>query len=106
MIGSSEEGIARPSKCCAAKGSSLPGDKQNSAPALAFPALAMLVVACIQVALFLGAWQDPFGLMGYWYERLTRANNLLGLLALNSIASGIFGSFSDAPAGFTSTRQS
>jgi len=51
---------------------------------------AMLVVACIQTALFLGAWHDPFGLIGYYYEQFTRTNNTAGLVALNFLAAGIF----------------
>src|SRR5207237_2120354 len=29
---------------------------------------AMFVVGGIQAALFLGGWNDPFGLIGFWYQ--------------------------------------
>jgi len=51
---------------------------------------AMFVVAAIQTALFLGAWHDPFGLIGYYYEQFTRSGNDIGLIALNLLAAGIF----------------
>lgn len=51
---------------------------------------AMFVVSGIQVALFLGGWNDPFGLLGYFYREFTLAGNDWGLLALNLIGVGIF----------------
>ncbi|HEY8665687.1 MAG TPA: complex I subunit 1 family protein, partial [Tepidisphaeraceae bacterium] len=54
---------------------------------------AMFIVGGIQAALFLGGWNDPFGLMGYFYRKLTAdpANiNTTGLIVLNLIGAGIF----------------
>ena len=31
----------------------------------------MFVVGGIQTALFLGGWNDPFGLIGYFYHQLS-----------------------------------
>jgi hypothetical protein len=42
------------------------------------------------VALFLGGWNDPFGLIGYYYAEFTAAGNTAGLLALNVIGAGMF----------------
>ena len=53
---------------------------------------AMFVVAGIQAALFLGGWNDPFGIIGYYYN-LWSADpdaHLFGLLALNVIGAGMF----------------
>ena len=53
---------------------------------------AMFVVAGIQVALFLGGWHDPFGLIGY-YHQVFLANpdqHVVGLIVLNVIAVSIF----------------
>ena len=50
----------------------------------------MFVVGAIQSALFLGSWNDPFGLIGYYYEHWTRQNYALGLVLLNVIGVGIF----------------
>src|SRR6266536_1125180 len=36
---------------------------------------AMFVVGGIQAALFLGAWNDPFGLIGYYYPRFVADGN-------------------------------
>jgi NADH-quinone oxidoreductase subunit H len=54
---------------------------------------AMFVVAGIQTALYLGGWNDPFGLIGYVYHRFTMDPsdiNVTGLLLLNLIGCGIF----------------
>jgi NADH-quinone oxidoreductase subunit H len=54
---------------------------------------AMFVVAGIQTALFLGGWNDPFGLLGYLHQKFISdpaGPSALGLLALNAIAVGIF----------------
>lgn len=53
---------------------------------------AMFVVAGIQVALFLGGWHDPFGLVGH-YHKLFLADptqHTVGLIVLNVIAVSIF----------------
>src|SRR4051812_20239072 len=52
---------------------------------------AMFVVGGIQAALFLGAWHDPFGILGYLFQR-TSSDNFFGLLILNAIGAGIFAS--------------
>jgi NADH-quinone oxidoreductase subunit H len=50
---------------------------------------AMFVVAAVQTSLFLGGWNDPFGLIGYYHRRL--AGGPVGpLLALNVIAAVVF----------------
>src|SRR5688572_24228530 len=53
---------------------------------------AMFVVGGIQAALFLGAWHDPFGLLGYFDQRFRTpgSENVLGLLLVNVIGLGIF----------------
>src|SRR5205823_262198 len=51
---------------------------------------AMFVVGGIQTALFLGGWNDPFGLMGYYFAEFTRTGNDGGLVLLNLIGLGIF----------------
>src|SRR4051812_42941152 len=51
---------------------------------------AMFVVGGIQTALFLGGWNDPFGLMGYYFAEFSRSHNDAGLIALNLIGLGIF----------------
>jgi NADH-quinone oxidoreductase subunit H len=48
---------------------------------------AMFVVGGIQVGLFLGGWNDPFGLLGYAFAH---TQSPWGLLGLNLIAAGIF----------------
>ncbi|HEX8912425.1 MAG TPA: NADH-quinone oxidoreductase subunit NuoH [Humisphaera sp.] len=53
----------------------------------------MFVVAAIQTALFLGGWNDPFGLLGYLHQNyLTAAGgpNGWGLLLVNVLAVGVF----------------
>jgi NADH-quinone oxidoreductase subunit H len=51
---------------------------------------AMFVVGGIQTALFLGGWNDPFGLIGYLYPKYVADGNTVGLIALNVIGMGIF----------------
>lgn len=51
---------------------------------------AMFVVGGIQAALFLGGWNDPFGLIGYFHDEFTRSENHVGLIAVNLIGVGIF----------------
>jgi NADH-quinone oxidoreductase subunit H len=51
---------------------------------------AMFVVGGIQVALFLGGWNDPFGLIGYYFHRFTAEGNTIGLIVLNVIGASIF----------------
>src|SRR4029079_18470711 len=48
---------------------------------------AMFVVGGIQAALFLGGWNDPFGLLGaaYWHYRQPEFYSPVALLALNCI---------------------
>ncbi len=54
---------------------------------------AMFVVGGIQAALFLGGWNDPFGILGYWYHQAmanASSPNLKLLLAVNVIGAVIF----------------
>jgi NADH-quinone oxidoreductase subunit H len=51
---------------------------------------AMFVVGGVQTALFLGGWNDPFGLVGYWYERFSQSGNTTGLILVNLIGVAIF----------------
>src|SRR5881394_896648 len=52
---------------------------------------AMFVVGGIQTALFLGSWHDPFGLIGYYHQKLINdPNGTAGLVLLNLIAATIF----------------
>lgn len=53
---------------------------------------AMWVVAGIQAALFLGAWNDPFGLIGYYYQQwsVNPAIHHAGLFWLNVAGAVIF----------------
>jgi NADH-quinone oxidoreductase subunit H len=51
---------------------------------------AMFVVAGIQVALFLGGWNDPFGLIGRYYESARAADNDVQMAVLNVIGAGMF----------------
>src|SRR5438477_1667835 len=44
---------------------------------------AMFVVGGIQTELFLGGWNDPFGLFGYLYPKFIADGNTLGLVLLN-----------------------
>jgi NADH-quinone oxidoreductase subunit H len=47
----------------------------------------MFVVSAIQTGVFLGAWNDPFGLIGYWHAR---HHTVPAMLAINVLAAGIF----------------
>ncbi|MCC6424698.1 MAG: NADH-quinone oxidoreductase subunit NuoH [Phycisphaerales bacterium] len=54
---------------------------------------AMFIVGGIQAALFLGGWNDPFGLIGYYHHKWTADPNgvhATGLIALNAIAAAVF----------------
>ena len=51
---------------------------------------AMFVVGAIQVATFLGGWNDPFGLIGYYHAKWSKEQFDMGLIALNCIGSAIF----------------
>jgi hypothetical protein len=53
----------------------------------------MFIVAGIQSSLFLGGWQDPFGILGYLYHKATvnpaEVNSTM-ILGINLIGAGIF----------------
>lgn len=51
---------------------------------------AMFVVGGIQTSLFLGGWNDPFGLVGYFHKEFLNNNNTVGVLLVNVIAATIF----------------
>lgn len=51
---------------------------------------AMFVVAAVQTALFLGGWNDPFGLIGKWYASASAAGDQTQLILLNFVGAGIF----------------
>ena len=51
---------------------------------------AMFVVGGIQTGLFLGGWNDPFGIIGYLYPKFVADGNTAGLVAINIIGCGIF----------------
>jgi NADH-quinone oxidoreductase subunit H len=51
---------------------------------------AMFVVGGIQVALFLGGWNDPFGLIGYYHREFSTSGNTIGLIVVNLIGVGVF----------------
>jgi NADH-quinone oxidoreductase subunit H len=51
---------------------------------------AMFVVGGIQTALFLGGWNDPFGLIGYYYQHFSVVHNLPALAVINVLAAGMF----------------
>lgn len=54
---------------------------------------AMFIVGGIQAALFLGGWNDPFGLIGYYHHRFTQNPaevNTAGLVIVNLLAAGVF----------------
>ena len=53
---------------------------------------AMFVVGGIQTSLFLGGWNDPFGLIGYYYHQFAMdpGGHAAGLILLNLIGAGIF----------------
>ncbi len=50
----------------------------------------MFVVGAIQTALFLGGWNDPFGIVGYYHQKWTAEDFTFGLVALNAVAAGIY----------------
>lgn len=51
----------------------------------------MFVIGGIAAALFLGGWHDPFGLIGYYYNKLSAdPNQTVQLLILNVIAATVF----------------
>jgi hypothetical protein len=49
----------------------------------------MFVIGVIQAGIFLGSWNDPFGLIGYFHERFIAQNNAWGLLVVNLLACGV-----------------
>jgi NADH-quinone oxidoreductase subunit H len=51
---------------------------------------AMFIVASIQTALFLGSWNDPFGLVGHFYQKFAAEGRDWSLFGLNCVAAGIF----------------
>jgi NADH-quinone oxidoreductase subunit H len=54
---------------------------------------AMFIVGAIQTTLFLGAWHDPFGLLGYMYHQAVSGGgepNLGLLLGVNLLGTAIF----------------
>lgn len=53
---------------------------------------AMFVVGGIQTALFLGSWNDPFGIIGYYFHQFSASpeDHTAGLIALNVIGAGMF----------------
>jgi NADH-quinone oxidoreductase subunit H len=51
---------------------------------------AMFIVGGIQAALFLGGWNDPFGLIGYFHHQFSQSNNSMGLIVVNLLAVGMF----------------
>jgi NADH-quinone oxidoreductase subunit H len=51
---------------------------------------AMFVIAAIQVAVFLGGWNDPLGLIGRYDTIWRQSGNTGGLVVLNVIGAGIF----------------
>jgi NADH-quinone oxidoreductase subunit H len=51
---------------------------------------AMFVIAGVQTGLFLGGWNDPFGLVGYFHHTFTLDQNLLGLFLVNGVGAAIF----------------
>src|SRR5207237_8231297 len=50
----------------------------------------MFVVGGIQTALFLGGWNDPFGIIGYLYKQFIATENTFGLIVINLIGGAIF----------------
>lgn len=50
----------------------------------------MFVIASIQTVLFLGAWNDPFGLIGHYDAMFRASGDVGGLVLLNLIGAGIF----------------
>lgn len=54
---------------------------------------AMFAIAGVQAALFLGAWQDPFGLLGWAHHHYSRpaTYNPMALVGVNLAGAAIFG---------------
>jgi uncharacterized membrane protein len=50
----------------------------------------MFVVGAIQTALFLGGWNDPFGLIGHYHAKWSEQGFTAGLVGLNVVAGAIF----------------
>ncbi len=50
----------------------------------------MFIVASIQILLFLGAWNDPFGLIGRYDALFRHGGNVGGLVVVNLIAAILF----------------
>lgn len=50
---------------------------------------AMFIVSAIQVVIFLGGWNDPFGLVGHLHDQYATAGNLVGLIWVNILAAAI-----------------
>jgi NADH-quinone oxidoreductase subunit H len=51
---------------------------------------AMFVVGGIQTALFLGGWNDPFGLIAHWHRQCVAEGNTLGQILVNLAGCFIF----------------
>ncbi len=51
---------------------------------------AMFVMSAIMAVLFLGGWDDPFGLISRWSARISREHLSLELLAVNAVALSMF----------------
>jgi NADH-quinone oxidoreductase subunit H len=53
---------------------------------------AMFIVGGVQTALFLGGWNDPLGLIGYYYHQFMQApdQHMLGIAMLNVLGALVF----------------
>jgi NADH-quinone oxidoreductase subunit H len=51
---------------------------------------AMFIIGGIQAALFLGSWNDPFGLIGYYHHQFLQSGNDTGLFFVNVAAACMF----------------
>lgn len=51
---------------------------------------AMFAVGGVQTALFLGGWNDPFGIIGYLHDKWMASGFSAGLVALNAAGAAIF----------------
>src|SRR5262245_33091011 len=51
---------------------------------------AMFTVGGIQAALFLGGWNDPFGLIGYFHTEFVKNGNEVGRFIVNVLGVGMF----------------
>ncbi|HVT88433.1 MAG TPA: NADH-quinone oxidoreductase subunit NuoH [Tepidisphaeraceae bacterium] len=51
---------------------------------------AMFVVGGIQAALFLGGWNDPFGIIGYLHHQFSTPGHEMAKFAVNVVGVGIF----------------